>query len=123
MKPDYLAKYPPPKTNPIYVRYWTIFIEEIAGRDNFQFSQLFMLENLCDMYVEKQRLEDILDLTGYTYDAGEGRNGYQIKPRPETALLNRVRAEIRNYHKSLGLAVKETKMELAEMQDEKDEWS
>jgi hypothetical protein len=117
-----LKKYPPPKTNPVYVRYWNIFIEEIAGRDNFQLTHLFMLENLCDMYVEKQRLEEIIDLIGYTYEGGEGRNGNQIKPRPETSLLARVRIEIRNYHKSLGLAVKESRTEMVESEAESESW-
>lgn len=110
-----------PKACPKFTKYWKILIDEVKENEKFKKSDLLRLETLCDLYVEKDDLNDILALTGLTYDAGEGRNGVQIKIRPEVAQLNKVKADILNYSRSLGLMLKETKHAAANT-EEKDEW-
>jgi hypothetical protein len=84
-------------------------------------SDLLRLETLCDLYVEKETLNSILEVSGVSYDGGEGRSGYTLKLRPEVAQLNKVKQDILNYSKSLGLVLKESKS--ARVEDEvKDEW-
>lgn len=99
---DILKQYPPPKDNPTFVYQWNSNIAGIVGRDNFKPGHLEQLRLLCDLYVEYENLEFLVKKHGYTY-LSVGRNGDQIKMRPEPLQMNRVRSEIRNYSKILGL--------------------
>lgn len=109
----------PPKTNKIFVAKWNSLLPDVMARDNFKPGHLFQLEILCDLYVEYQDLLDSLELTGPTFVTTDGRNGTQVKMRPEVNQLNRVRAEIRNYSKHLGLLlVKDTETSEGSMEDE-----
>jgi hypothetical protein len=61
------------------------------------------------MYVELEKLNDLIDLLGYTYEAQGGRGaGEIVRIRPEVNQINRCRSEIRNYSKMLGLLLVET---------------
>lgn len=101
-------KFPAPSEKPLFIYYWDMYLEDIKERDNLKMSHLQQLKVLCDLSVEYDELREILVLQGRTFES-EGRNGYQIKMRPEVAQLNRVVSEIRNYSKILGLVlVKDT---------------
>ena len=102
-------KMDPPKSHPEFVKKWKALLPEITARDNFKPGHLYQLEVLCDLYVEYSQLMDILEVTGQTFVSIDGRNGTQIKQRPEVNQLNSVRAEIRSYSRHLGLLlVKDT---------------
>ena len=108
-----------PKKDKKFIEYWNLYIEDVCGRDNVKPGHLKQLELLCDMYVEYETLSDILIFEGYTYDNHGGRNGDQLKLRPEVQQLNRVRSEIRAYSVMLGLAlVKDT----AKTKKDSEEW-
>ena len=88
--------------------YWDEFLPSVKERENLKQPHLRQLRILCDLYVELDELQTIIDLEGRTY-VSEGRNGIQIKIRPEVSEKNRVVSEIRNYSKMLGLIlVKDT---------------
>lgn len=98
-----MSKFECPKTHPEFVRKWDSLLPEIMGRDNFKRGHIYQLEILCDLYVEYAELMNILEVVGQTFVTTDGRNGTQLKQRPEVNQLNRVRSEIRNYSKHLGL--------------------
>lgn len=113
-------KYKPPKSGEVFKKYWGIFLPEVMERPNFKPVHLHQLEILCDLYVEYHKLQDIIDLDGYTY-VSVGRNGEQQRITPEVQQLNRCRGEIRNYCKMLGIAlVKDTGESMKE--EDQDEW-
>lgn len=110
-----------PKQDPIFKKYWDIFLPEVMSRDNFKPVHLYQLEILCDLHVEYNKLQSIIDVAGYTYWTEGGRNGPQQKVSPEVTQLNKCRGEIRNYCRMLGIAlVKDTGSSATE--DEKNEW-
>lgn len=102
------VKYPPPKKNPIFVRKWKELIPTITSRDNFKTAYLSQVEILCDLFVEYDDLSKFLRTNGYTYEAF-GRQGKAIKSFPQVLQLNRVKTEIRNYSKILGLLISKDK--------------
>lgn len=104
------VKYPSPKEKETFKKYWNMYILDIQDRENFKTSHLQQLKVLCDLSVEYDELHEILDLEGRTY-VSEGRNGIQIKLRPEIQQINKVVSDIRNYCKALGLIlVKDSNM-------------
>lgn len=108
---DILKKFPSPlPDNGKFTEYWETFLPDISDRENLKKSHLIQLKILCMQIVEFDELTDFLLLHGRTYESF-GRNGMQLKPRPEIALLKTCVAEIRNYSKMLGLVlVKDTNM-------------
>ena len=109
-----------PKSNPVFTRMWNKLVVEIESRENFKTGHLSQLEVLCDLYLEYYRLDALIEKEGYTYVVSEGRNGTQLKTRPEVVQMNRTRAEIRSYSKMLGLLLyKDTDIK---DEDTKDEW-
>jgi phage terminase small subunit len=96
------AKYPPPKKHPVFVARWKEYVLDIVLRENFKAGHLAQLGVLCDLFVEYETLADDIRKNGYTYYA-KTRNGDQWKQRPEVIQMNRTRAEIRNFSKTLGL--------------------
>jgi hypothetical protein len=99
----------PPSENENFKYYWNLFLPDIRERENLKPSHLQQLKVLCDLSVEYDTISEILILQGMTYES-VGRNGMQIKLRPEVQQKNRVVSEIRNYSKMLGLIlVKDTK--------------
>lgn len=89
----------------LYEKYWKAFIADIMGRDDFKKGHLKLLEILCQQYEEYFTLNQFLQEHGFTYES-EGRNGNQIKPRPEVSMRAACLSEIRNYSRSLGLNLK-----------------
>ena len=99
----------PRPDSPNFNQYWNMFLPDIKERENLKQSHLQQLKILCDLSVEYDHLQTIIDLEGRTY-LSTGRNGDQIKLRPEIQQINRCVAEIRNYSKHLGLVLfKDTK--------------
>lgn len=99
----------PPNKNENFIRYWNIYLSGIEDRENLKQPHLQQLRILCDLSVEYDELQDIIEMEGMTYES-HGRNGMQIKMRPEIAQKSKVITEIRNYSKHLGLVLyKDTK--------------
>ncbi len=96
------SKYPPPKQNKIFRTKWRDFISNLADRKDFQEHLLSQLEILCDLYVEYEELSKFLRTHGYTYEA-YGRQGKIFRTFPQVSQLNKVKADIKIYSKSLGL--------------------
>lgn len=115
---DSSLKFPSPKDKASFVRYWGMFLPDIQDRENLKPSHLQQLKILCDLSVEYDELLEIIDIEGRTY-LSVGRNGDQIKLRPEISQMNRVVSEIRNYSKILGLVLfKDSKTTKEEEEDE-----
>jgi hypothetical protein len=95
-------KYPSPKNNENFKKYWDSFINDIEKRENLKPSHLQQLKILCDLYVDYDETVELIAINGRTYES-YGRNGTQIKLRPEVALLKSTVSEIRNYSRMLGL--------------------
>jgi hypothetical protein len=87
-----------------FTRYWNMFVADIQNRENLKPSHLQQLSILCDISVQYDFLTNVLSIRGYTYES-IGRNGVQIKQRPELLQLNKILSEIRNYSKMLGLVL------------------
>lgn len=100
--------YPPPNNSPVFVYNWNMLIEQIATRDNFTRANLKHLEILCDLYQQYRSLGDLVDMLGQTYEVG-GRNGNQIKIRPEVSQLNQIRRDIKTYSQMLGITLDKDK--------------
>ncbi len=109
-----------PKSDKYFKRFWDMYIDDVADRENYKKGHLSTLELLCDMLVEYEKLTSIIDLSGYTYDS-DGRHGIQVKVRPEVSQLNQCRGHIAVYTKMLGLVLAKDKQNAAG--EEKDEWS
>jgi hypothetical protein len=92
----------PPITRPKFVKYWNMYLADINNRDNLKPSHLQQLKILCDLSVEYDEISELIQMHGRTYES-EGRNGFQIKLRPEIQQLNRVVSEIRAYSSLLGI--------------------
>ena len=116
---ELLAKYPSPRPDKAsFTSYWTQYLVDIKDRQNLKPSHLLQLKILCDLAVEYDQLVDIIDLCGRTYES-EGRNGHQVKLRPEVAQLKICQTEIRNYSKILGLVLhKDTSTNAEEVKNE-----
>lgn len=98
----------PRKEDEKFSRYWEIFVEDIQHRENIKKSHLLQLEVLCDLMLEYDTLKEEIKIYGRVY-ISVGRNGEQVKLRPEVTQMNRVVAEIRAYSAMLGLRlVKDT---------------
>jgi hypothetical protein len=104
----WISKYPPPKTEKYFVEAWSLYLTSVCSRPNFREGHLLQLRNLCDCYQEYGELSSFIKENGDTYES-EGRNGYQIKIRPEVPRRSYVRSEIMALEKLLGLSlVKDT---------------
>jgi hypothetical protein len=120
---ELLEKYPSPRPDKKkFSDYWNQYLVDIKDRQNLKPAHLLQLKILCDLAVEYDQLVDTIDLRGRTYES-EGRNGLQIKLRPEIAQLKICQSEIRNYSKILGLILSQdqeltnTKGETNEFED------
>lgn len=101
-------KYPPPKKDRAFREKWRELIHTVVKRDNFKEAHLFQLGILCDLFVEYDDLSKFLRENGYTYEA-YGRQGKAIKPFPQVGQINKVKTEIRNYSRMLGLLLSKDK--------------
>jgi hypothetical protein len=99
--------YPPPKSGPKFVEKWNLFLHQIVTRDNFHEGHLSQLEILCSLYEDQKKLEDILDMTGFTYESTSSQ-GCMTKAYPEVGQLNVIRGQIALYTRMLGLMLVKT---------------
>jgi hypothetical protein len=100
-----LDSYPSPKpNNEKYTEYWNMYLRDIGDRENLKPSHVTQLKILCSLCIEYDELQEILELEGRTYES-MGRNGLQIKLKPEVQLIKSCIAEIRNYSKMLDLVL------------------
>lgn len=105
---ELLKKYPPPSKSPRYKRLWATHLKDINHRENLKETHLLQMDILCKLYIEVDELQEEISIHGRTYES-VGRNGSQIKIRPEYQMLQRCYSEIKNYSKMLGLVlVKDT---------------
>lgn len=102
---ELLAKYPSPRPEKAkFSMYWSQYLVDIKDRENLKPAHLLQLKVLCDLAVEYDQLIETIDISGRTYES-EGRNGLQIKLRPEISQIKVCQTEIRNYSKILGLVL------------------
>jgi len=99
-----LDKYPSPLEDESFKKYWEAYLPSIEDRDNLKKSHLKQLEILCHLCVELDEIRESLSLGGRTYES-IGRNGLQIKLRPEVSMIRGILADIRSYSKMLGLVL------------------
>lgn len=115
-----LNNYPPTKEGEEFKKYWEMLIYDVVNRKNFKRGNLLQLEILCDLYVQKRDLDEIIEYEGYTI-ISDGRNGVQEKVRPEVVLRNRIISDIALYSKSLGFQLQKD-LETIPPEEETDEW-
>ena len=112
------AEHPSPNDGKTFKRKWNQFIPILMERKNFHMTVLSQLEVLCSLYVEYEELSKFILENGYTYEAF-GRQGKAVKPFPQVAQFNKVKADIAAYTKMLELNV--AKMKTVKKDDET-EW-
>lgn len=100
--------YPPPSSDPLFVKKWNTFIDFIVDRDGFHPAHLDSLEMLCELYVEHEALKDFTTANGMTYTAKTSQ-GDLFRPRPEAQLLQKVKVSIKDYTQKLDLFPKKDK--------------
>ncbi|RTL04084.1 hypothetical protein EKK58_11285 [Candidatus Dependentiae bacterium] len=90
----------------IYTKMWNRFLPYLKAKKEFSTEvHLPLLDMLCSLYQEKTELEQILKVTGLVFQTGEGRNGNQVRLRPEATQLNVVRKDIKHYTALLDLSL------------------
>lgn len=90
----------------IYTKMWNRFLPYLKSKKDFSPEVHFpLLDILCGLYEEKHGLEQILKTTGLVFHTGEGRNGNQVRIRPEATQLNTVRKDIKHYTALLDLSL------------------
>lgn len=97
-------KYLSPVKSKEFKVYWNKLVESITERGNFREGHLKNMEILCTLYVEYDKLTDVISRLGYTYEA-HGRYGTQIKTRPEVQERIKILAEIRQYSRLMGVVL------------------
>jgi len=117
---ELLKKYKCPiKKNPEFTVYWRRLLPSVANRDNFAEYHLKNLEILCTLYLEYDRMTQIIQEDGFSYFSS-GRYGEQRKTVPEVTERAKVLAEIRQYSRLLGILLNKD-VNLTDPQDD-NEW-
>lgn len=94
----------PPRDGIIFVKMWNSLLPRIASRTDFDETlDLLHLEILCSLYEDNEKLSNVIEVLGRTYTTEGGRNGKQIRVRPELAQLNTARNQIKSYLQMLRL--------------------
>ena len=97
------VKNPFPK-NKEFTGYWRKLAENVKDRENYSEHHLKNLEILCMLYVEYDALTLVIQEEGFSYVVF-GRNGEQIKTRPEVTNREKILSEIRQYSRLLGIVL------------------
>lgn len=111
----------PPKEGVTFTRMWNVFIDDVTQRNDFHKGHLQFLEVLCDLYEEYAQIMDVLEMCGSTYES-EGRNGFQVKPRPEVAQKNKIVDQIAAMTRLLNLVPNKNK-EAPVKPEQQEEWA
>jgi phage terminase small subunit len=114
-----MKKFPAPKKEPLFVRYWDKFLPKVVERDNFHHSHLEQLEILCDLYLEYHVLSGLIKENGYTFTS-DSRYGLTIRENAEVKIRQKIISEIRQYSKILGLLL--AKDTSSNNEPDADEW-
>lgn len=110
-------KYSSPKNDKEFEKYWNIYIPAIVERENFRELHLTQLSILCDLLVEYDKMQMMIDLEGYVVE-NEGRYGHQTKPSVYVLQRDKTLKEIRSYLKLLGLTLFKDEGPEEEVEDE-----
>jgi phage terminase small subunit len=94
--------YPPPRNTPVFTEKWYQLIDDIVRSPMFKKSHLSQLEMLCEMHEDLNNVMKFIRENGYSYMAMTSSTR-QSKAFPEVAIANKLRTEIRNTYKQLGL--------------------
>ena len=87
-----------------FKKYWNMFLPKLMKRNNFHQVYSKNLEILCQLYVEYDKLTQVLKEQGFSYVA-DGRYGTQIKTRPEALEKDKICSQILKYSKILNLTL------------------
>jgi phage terminase small subunit len=98
-----------PKTEPVFKKYWNLFLPQVIERKNFKDSHLEQLHVLCDLFVDYHRLTEFINENGYSF-LTDGRYGQTSRPHVETQVRMNTVKELRAYLKSMGLILDPTDM-------------
>ena len=86
-----------------FTPYWDVLIDDLKDVPNVKKSHLLQLRLLCELYMEYDRLTEIIAEEGYSYSQEGGRYGNQEKTNPNVAQRNKTVAQIKDYSLMLGL--------------------
>jgi hypothetical protein len=93
-----------------FAYYWDMYIFDVASRENFKQSHLLQLKTLCELHLDEDRLKEAVDTKGFSFIA-YSKNGEEAeRPLPEVVLLMRVRSQIKEYLKMMGLLLQKDKI-------------
>lgn len=112
-------KYPPPRTTPIFMKKWYQLINDVSANPMFKKSHLSQLEMLCEMHEDLEICMNYMRTQGFSYVCMTA-NTRQMKAYPEVAIAAKLRTEIRNMYKQLGLG---SGKEVALSNSGDDDWS
>lgn len=90
----------------VFKKYWTLFIDSVINRENYQKHHLQQLIILCQLYEDYHDLTKLIREEGRTFESS-GRYGTQIRTRPEVTQRDKILGEIRHYSKILNLNLSE----------------
>jgi len=93
----------PPRTTAIFQQKWYQIIDDVVRSPRFKKSHIAQLELLCEMYEDLENCMRFIRENGYSYLAMSSTTR-QSKAYPEVAIVLKLRTEIRNMYKQLGLA-------------------
>ncbi len=110
----------PSKVSANYKKIWSICIEQLEKRDNFNEYHVEQLKLLCDLFDEYYILTKNIKKNGHTYETYSDRGALIYKPNPSIALRDKCLVMIKDYTKLLNLTI--NKVEGAAKTD-KDEWA
>lgn len=96
--------YAPPRDTAVFRKYWYDLVSDIVGHPNFKNAHLIQLEQLCNMHEDIEKLQEFVRRKGYTY-ISVSKFSKSLQAYPEVQLLMKMRTELRNMYKHLGLSM------------------
>lgn len=101
-----IKNFDPPKDGIIFTKMWNSLLDQLKVKKSFNPNiHLSVLETLCTLYQDQRDLESVIEIAGMTYSPGKGRNGAQLRMRPEVQQLNITRNLIHKYTAMLDLGL------------------
>lgn len=116
-------KYPPPRNNPVFRRYWGLFHDAVVTRPGFNVISLATLQLLCDLYVEIEDVTESIRKIGMTHEVITV-TGKMRRVNPEVAVLQGLRSQVQKVSSNLDLYPTKSKKVGKTMDPEDDnEWA